>query len=132
MIVQRRGIFELVLTAAGAALALPTEVRAQSMRVVETSPAANATIDNRPTGFYVRFDRPVDHVRSTLIIERGREVLQTLHPRLNAAPEVLFAQAPALEPGDYTFAWVVAKLNGGDVERGKVAFSVAAGKRAKQ
>lgn len=129
MILRRLAILAL---AGAAATAARSEAWAQGMRVIETGPAANATIESQAMGFYVRFDKPVDHIRSTLIIERGREVLQTLHPRLKASPEVLFAQVPALEPGDYTFAWVVARLDGGDVERGKIAFSVTAGKRAKQ
>lgn len=129
MIVRRLAILAL---AGAAATAAQPEAWAQGMRVIETGPAANARIESGPTGFYVRFDRPVDHVRSTLVIERGGEVLQTLHPRLKSAPEVLFAQVPALEPGDYTFAWVVSTVDGGDVERGKIAFSVTAGKRPKE
>lgn len=129
MIVRRLAILAL---ACAAATAVQPVAWAQGMRVVETGPVANATIESRAMGFYVRFDKPVDHIRSTLIIERGREVLQTLHPRLKSAPEVLFAQVLALEPGDYTFAWVVAGLDGGDVERGKIAFSVAGGKTTKK
>jgi len=122
----------ILALACAPAIAVPPVAWAQGLRVIETGPAANATIESQAMGFYVRFDKPVDHIRSTLIIERGREVLQTLHPRFKSAPEVLFAQVPALEPGDYTFAWVVARLDGGDVERGKIAFSVAAGKTTKQ
>ena len=129
MIVRRLAIIAL---ACAAATAVQPEAWAQGLRVIETGPAANATIESQSTGFYVRFDRPVDHMRSTLIIERDREVLQTLHPRLNAAPEVLFARVPPLEPGAYTFAWVVVRLDGGDAERGKIAFSVAAGKGTKE
>ena len=44
--------------------------------------AANAVIDGRTSAFYVRFDRPVDHVRSLLLIKRGDEVIETLQPRL--------------------------------------------------
>ncbi|HEY6979983.1 copper resistance protein CopC [Reyranella sp.] len=125
MIVRQLAIFAL---AAAAALAVQSEARAQGLRVVETGPAKDATIDAQSTGFFVRFDKPVDHVRSTLLIKRGAEVVQTLHPRLNAAPEVLFARSAALEPGDYTLHWMVNALNGGDVLQGESAFSVAAGK----
>ena len=37
---------------------------AQGVRVMESAPAANATINGQSTAFSVRFDKPVDHVRS--------------------------------------------------------------------
>jgi methionine-rich copper-binding protein CopC len=129
MIVRRLAILAL---ACAAATAVRSEAWAQEMRVVETGPAANATIQSRAMGFYVRFDKPVDHIRSTLIIRRGGEVVQTLHPRLKAAPEVLFANVQALEPGDYTFGWTVNALNGTDVTQGQISFSVVAGKTTKE
>jgi methionine-rich copper-binding protein CopC len=50
--------------------------------------------------------------------------VQTLHPRLNAAPEMLFARVPALQPGDYRLAWTVKALDGANVIAGEIAFSV--------
>jgi hypothetical protein len=44
----------------------------------------------------VRFDRPVDHHKSTLVIKQGDKVIERLRPRLESAPEVLFAAAPTL------------------------------------
>jgi hypothetical protein len=37
---------------------------------MDSSPAANAVIGSRSSEFFVRFDRPVDHVHSTLDIMR--------------------------------------------------------------
>ena len=65
---------------------------AQSVRALESVPAANARIDARTTAFSVRFDKPVDHAHSVFIIERDGKVVETLHPRLESAPEVLFAR----------------------------------------
>jgi methionine-rich copper-binding protein CopC len=119
MIVRRLVLFVLAL-----APALPVAVHAQALRVVETQPADKARIESRSDGFFVRFDRPVDHVHSTLVVRRGGETVQTLHPRLKAAPEVLFARVPALEPGNYTLGWTVTSLDGANVMSGEIAFSV--------
>lgn len=121
MIVRRLAILGRV---SAALVAVQAEAWAQGMQVVETGPANGATIDVQSEGFYVRFDRPVDHVRSTLTLRRGAEIVQTLHPRLKAAPDVLFARAPALEPGDYTLSWTVNALDGKEVVQGQIAFSV--------
>ncbi len=126
MIVRRLAVLGL---ASAALLMLPSEAWAQRLRVIETGPANGATIESQGTGFFVRFDKPVDHIRSILEIKRGDKIVQTLHPRLKAAPEVLFAQAMALEPGDYTFHWLVNRLDGGEIEEGQIAFSVSAGRR---
>jgi hypothetical protein len=47
----------------------------------------------------VRFDRPVDHIHSTLDILRDGKLVERLQPRLKSAPEVLFARAPTLPAG---------------------------------
>ena len=67
-----------------------------------STPAANAHIGRKSSAFFVRFDRPVDHRKSTLVIKQGDKVIERLHPRLELAPEVLFAAAPTLPPGDYS------------------------------
>jgi methionine-rich copper-binding protein CopC len=122
----RRGA---ILGLASAALLAASAVAwAQAMHVVETKPADHATIDTRTEGFFVRFDRPVDHIRSTLLVKRGDRIVQTLHPRYNSAPEVLFARPQPLEPGDYTLEWSVNALDGKDVAQGQISFSVAARK----
>jgi methionine-rich copper-binding protein CopC len=125
MIVRRLAILGLALAALPI---LPTAARAQDLRVVETWPADKAKIASQSEGFFVRFDRPVDHIRSTLEIKRDGKIVQTLHPRLKAAPEMLFARVPALEPGDYMLGWTVTALDGVNVIQGEIAFSVAASK----
>jgi len=109
-----------------AALAAWSGSRAQSdAKVVETRPVAHAVVDKPSEGFYVRFDRPVDHIHSTLLVKRDGKVVETLQPRFKSSPEVLFARAPELPAGDYTLHWSVHALQGSDVIEGEISFSVA-------
>jgi methionine-rich copper-binding protein CopC len=105
-------------------LLMPAGAWAQSVRVVESAPAANAAIDGRSSAFSVRFDRPVDHVRSVLVIKHGGEVVETLQPRLQSAPQVLFARAPTLPPGEYKLYWQVRTLTDIEVVDGEIPFTV--------
>ena len=121
MTFRRSMIFEL---ASVSLLLVPGRARAQGAHVVELDPAANAVVDGRTSAFYVRFDRPVDHVRSLLFIKRGDEVIETLQPRLDSAPEVLFARAPTLPPGKYTLHWRVITLTDVRTSEGDIPFTV--------
>jgi hypothetical protein len=96
MIVRR--LFLAVAMLAGAAM----PASAQELRVVDSAPKAHATIGARSSGFYVRFNRPVDHQDSRLAIVRNGQVIEVLHPRLESSPDVLFARAPTLPPGSAT------------------------------
>ena len=100
---------------------------AQAVRVVESSPAPNAAIGGRSSGYTVRFDRPVDHNRSIFVIKRGEEVVETLHPRLQSAPDVLFARAPTLPPGRYKLLWQVRIEADVNAVEGEIPFSVTSG-----
>ena len=113
-----------------ALLALPiAAVHAQQatgdVRVLESTPAANAQIGSKRSDFFVRFDRPVDHVKSTLVITQDGKVIERLHPRLESAPEVLFAAAPTLPPGDYKLHWAVITLQGTKAIEGDIPFKVS-------
>jgi methionine-rich copper-binding protein CopC len=101
------------------------QAASQAARVVESIPAANTTIDSRTNAFSVRFDQPVDHVHSLLIIRRGGKVVETLHPRFKATPDVLFAQPPTLPPGEYMLQWQVKTLEGTEVAEGEIPFTIA-------
>jgi len=80
---------------------------AQDVRVLDSAPRADAVIGRRSSGFYVRFDRPVDHEDSRLTIKQDGRIIEVLHPRLESAPDVLFSRAPTLQPGSYTLHWVI-------------------------
>jgi hypothetical protein len=89
---------------------------AEEVHVVQSTPAASAVIGGRSSEFLVRFDRPVDHVHSTLAIMRDGKLVERLPPRLESAPEVLFARAPTL--------WSVRTMAGVDTTQGDIPFAV--------
>ena len=97
---------------------------AEEVLVVQSTPAASAVIDGRSSAFLVRFDRPVDHVHSTLSITRDGKLVEQLQPRLDSAPEVLFARAPTLPAGDYKLHWSVRTMAGVDAVQGDIPFTV--------
>lgn len=98
---------------------------AQVPKVMATMPAERAVLTNASGEFYVRFDRPVDHIRSLMMVRQGGVIVRTLHPRFKAQPDVLFAMALPLPPGAYTFHWSVRSLEGTEVLEGEVPFSVS-------
>lgn len=104
MVTRRR---TLIASAAAGFLCAIGAANAQDVRVLDSAPKANAVIGPRSSGFYVRFNRPVDHQDSRLAIKQGGRTIEVLHPRLESAPDVLFARAPTLPPGSYTLYWLV-------------------------
>ena len=84
-------------------------------------------VGRHPAQSFIRFEGPVDHYRSRLAVTRGGEVVQILHPRLDAPP-VLFGTAPALEPGEYELRWTVTSLTVATSPRDR-AFRGTAGSR---
>lgn len=101
---------------------------AQTIQVVESTPAANAAISDVSSGFSVRFDKPVDHIHSVLVVKRGGEVVETLQPRFKSAPQVLFATTPTLPPGNYKLYWQVRTLTNEEVSEGEIPFTVVPAK----
>jgi methionine-rich copper-binding protein CopC len=97
---------------------------ADDVGVMQSTPAASAVIDGRSSEFLVRFNRPVDHVRSTLAIMRDGELVERLQPRLESAPEVLFARASTLPAGDYNLHWAVRTLADIKLIEGNIPFTV--------
>jgi hypothetical protein len=52
-------------------------------------------------------------------------VVERLHPLLDSAVDVLFASAPALEPGRYVLHWSVKSIPDQDDSDGTIPFAVA-------
>lgn len=118
MITRRRAVL------AGALLGLfglPGPIQAAELRVLDSAPKADAVIGGRSSAFYVRFNRPVDHEDSRLTIKRDGRIIEVLHPRLESAPDVLFARAPTLQPGRYSLHWLV---GGSPQFDGEIPFTV--------
>ena len=95
------------------------------MHVVKSTPTAEAVMHGRNMEYVVYFDGPVDHVQSRLEILRDGHLVETLHPLLDSAPDVLFASTPAPAPGGYALHWTVKSMADGDTSEGMIPFSVA-------
>ncbi|KAF0097414.1 MAG: copper resistance protein CopC [Rhodospirillaceae bacterium] len=122
---MKRRFTIVALMIAPVASAARAQQTPDEVRVVESTPAAHARIGPRSSAFFVRFDRPVDHIKSTLVIKQGDKVIERLHPRLESAPEVLFAAAPTLPPGSYMLHWTVITLQGTKAISGDIPFQVS-------
>jgi methionine-rich copper-binding protein CopC len=96
---------------------------ADDLRVLATGPVNNGVIDGPSDEFYVRFNQPVDHIRSEFIIKRGDDIVETLQPRFKTEPTVLFARRSALPPGSYTLVWEVKTLEGQQIAVGEIPFT---------
>ena len=122
--ISRRSVFFSLSTLAVTAGVAPAWAEEEDCRLVESKPAANAVIEGRSSEFFVRFDRPVDHIRSTLSVTRDGKLIEQLKPRLESAPSVLFARAPTLPAGGYQLHWSVRTMQGTNVIEGDVPFTV--------
>ena len=109
-----------------AALAAPLSAPAvaQDVTVMDSEPKAQAVIGGTSSAFFVRFDRPIDHVHSNLSIWRDGRLVERLQPRLESAPNVLFARAPTLPTGSYMLHWAVRTMAGVEVIEGDIPFTV--------
>ncbi|MBI2741116.1 MAG: copper resistance protein CopC [Rhodospirillales bacterium] len=94
------------------------------VQVMDSQPKAQAVIGEPGSSFYVRFDRPVDHIHSSLSIWRDGQLVEHLQPRLESAPEVLFARAPTLPPGKYVLRWAVRTMQDVKVVQGDIPFTI--------
>jgi methionine-rich copper-binding protein CopC len=96
----------------------------RTMQLTGSLPAAQAIVDHNNAQYVVRFDGPVDHRASRLVITQRNRVVRTLRPLLDAAPEVLFASGPRLSPGDYRLNWSAKSMPDGDFTDGSIPFTV--------
>ena len=106
------------------AMAFSASVAAQDIQVMDSAPKAQAVIGEPSSSFFVRFDRPIDHIHSSLSIWRSGRLVEHLQPRLQSSPEVLFARAPTLPPGEYLLRWTVRTMAGVKVIQGDIPFTI--------
>lgn len=100
------------------------DTHAADLKVLQSRPSPNAVLTSASDGFSIQFSQPIDHINSRLHVKRGTEIVETLVPRLESAPNALFARAPALPNGDYTLHWVVRTMTDAKIEEGDVPFSI--------
>jgi hypothetical protein len=84
----------------------------------------SVTIGERGTEVFVQFDRPISHERSSLFLVYNGKVIETIHPRLEAAPKVLFARIHTPTPGAYVLRWTVCPQGSNDRYDGEFPFTV--------
>jgi methionine-rich copper-binding protein CopC len=116
-------IRRLVLTGLFA-MAFSASAAAQDVQVMDSAPKAQAVIGEPSSAFFVRFDRPIDHIHSRLSIWRDGQLVEYLQPRLQSSPDVLFARAPTLPPGQYMLRWTVRTMEGVKVIEGDIPFTI--------
>jgi methionine-rich copper-binding protein CopC len=97
---------------------------AQDVSVLDSAPKAKAVIGEPSSSFFVRFDRPIDHIHSGLSIWRNGQLVEHLQPRLESSPDVLFARAPTLPPGEYMLRWAVRTMQDVKIIEGNIPFTV--------
>jgi methionine-rich copper-binding protein CopC len=101
-----------------------TSALAEPLQVVKSNPASGAVISIDSNQFEILFNGQIDARHSTLTITQDGQVVETLHPSLDAAVGVLFARGPRLQPGSYKLHWIVKSLTGSDVTEGDIPFTV--------
>ena len=106
------------------AIAFSAPAAAQDVQVMDSAPKAQAVIGEPGSSFFVRFDRPIDHIHSNLSIWRDGRRVEQLQPRLQTSPDVLFARAPTLPPGEYLLRWTVRTMDGVKVIQGDIPFTI--------
>jgi methionine-rich copper-binding protein CopC len=126
---MKRLMTAALLTASLAALLVPSLAPslawARAMLMTDSHPKAQEMVDGLNAQYSVRFDGPVDHRQSLLSITGADgKAVSTMHPLLDAAPDVLFASGPRLAEGDYELHWVVRSIPDGQVSSGYVPFKV--------
>ena len=84
----------------------------------------SVTIGERGTEVLLQFDRPISHERSTLFLVLNGKVIETIHPRLEASPKVLFARIQTSTPGAYVLRWTVCPQGSNDRYDGEFPFAV--------
>ena len=99
---------------------------AEELRVMDSGPVNNGVERGRIDTFFVRFNQPVDHIKTDFGIMRNSRVVQVLQPRFKTEPNVLFAERAPLPPGDYTLVWSVKALDGQQLAVGDIDFKVDA------
>ena len=84
----------------------------------------SVTINEHATELLVRFDRPISHNLSLLSLVRDGKIVANPHPRLEAAPNVLFARIPTPATGNYIVRWTVCPEGTNDRHDGEFSFTV--------
>src|SRR5262245_44326161 len=84
-----------------------SDAQTAALKAAESIRLESVTIGERSTELLIRFDRPISHGQSWISLIREGKVVATIYPRLEAAPNVLFARIQTPGPGNYIVRWTV-------------------------
>ena len=118
------GVLVAGLPAAGLILVSLAAV-AENLHVRASTPAAGAVLTGSHAEYVIRFDGLVDHASSRISIVQSGRVVQSLIPRGDSAPEVLFAGGEMPPPGDYQLQWQARSPADAVISSGVIPFSVS-------
>jgi len=111
-------------------LGFQTHAQTAAPRAGEPIRLKSVTIGERSTELLIRFDRPISHGQSWITLVRDGKVVATIYPRLEAAPNVLFARIQTPGPGNYVVRWTVCPEGRNERYDGEFPFTVDRGERA--
>ena len=105
---------------------LTLQLHAQTPAPKSTDPIRleSVTISERGTELLVRFNRPISHQLSLLSLVRDGTVVASVHPRLEAQPNVLFARIQTPMTGRYIVHWTVCPEGSNDRYDGEFPLTV--------
>jgi hypothetical protein len=112
--------------AVGALCLLGFQAHSQTAELDTTRPLRmeGVTIDERGTEVFIQFDRPISHERSSLFLVHDGKIVETIHPRLEASPKVLFARIATPMSGAYMLRWTVCPQGSNDRYDGEFTFTI--------
>ncbi len=110
-------------TAALLAVLLPAGAGAHAI-LVDSVPAAHATLPAGPAAMTLHFNSRIDRARSRLTLIAPDKSQARLPIGADGPPDVMTAAA-TLQPGGYTVRWQVLAVDG-HITRGDVPFTVSA------
>lgn len=102
----------------------PGGADAEQLHVRDSSPAAETIIRGRHAEYVIRFDGPVDHAAARMELVQSGQVVRTLTPLGDSAPDVLFASGETPPPGHYILRWQARSPQDGTTNRGDIPFWV--------
>ena len=113
----------LGLLVAGLVLALAGVAAAHSL-LLESSPAAGATLAGAPAQLMLRFNNRIEKPLSRVRLLDGHGVAQPLVIAVDGAPDRVTAALPVLAPGPWRVQWRVLSTDG-HVVSGRFEFRIA-------
>lgn len=105
-------------------LILNVRIAAGHAVLLETSPAANATVQGSDVAVRLRYNVRIEAARSRLSLLMPDNSVKSLVIAEQPSPDTLTAQASGLQPGEYRLRWQVLASDG-HITRGEVPFTVA-------